>query len=70
MRYPTHYEIVVRGRVSDSLLSAFDGMTATASADATVLHGPISDQAALYGVLERVDSFGLELLGIRRTAAA
>jgi hypothetical protein len=61
-----HYEIRVRGRLSAALMNEFDGLTATPSASDTVLGGAITDQAALYGVLERVDALGLELLGVRR----
>ena len=63
---PTRYEITVRGRLGEALLAAFDGVTATSSADRTVLSGDIADQAALYGVLERIESLGLELLAVRR----
>jgi hypothetical protein len=31
-----------------------------------VLRGPLPDQAALYGVLERIESLGLVLLDVRR----
>jgi hypothetical protein len=65
-----HYEIKVRGRLSAALLDEFDGLTASPSASDTVLGGHISDQAALYGVLERLDALGLELLDVRRTAPA
>jgi hypothetical protein len=34
-----------------------------------VLGGEIADQAALYGVLDRIESLGLELLEVRRTAS-
>ena len=61
---PTHYEITVRGRIGDTLLAAFDGLTATPSAAGTVLRGEIADQSALYGVLERIESLGLELLSV------
>jgi hypothetical protein len=64
---PTHYEITVRGRLGDSLIGAFDGLTATPEASHTVLHGEIADQPALYGVLERIESLGLELVDVRRT---
>jgi hypothetical protein len=66
---PTHYEITVRGRLSDRLLTAFDGLTASASANDTVLRGVLADQAALYGVLDRIESLGLELLDVRRRAS-
>ena len=66
---PTHYEITVRGRLSETLIAAFGGMTATPAAGETVLSGVIADQSALYGVLERIESLGLELLDVRRTQA-
>jgi hypothetical protein len=65
----THYEITVRGRLSDTLIGAFDGLTATPTAAGTVLSGEIADQAALYGVLERIESLALELLDVRRGAS-
>jgi len=61
---PTHYQITVRGRLSDALVRAFEGLSATPSAAGTVLCGEIADQAALYGVLERIESLGLELLSV------
>jgi hypothetical protein len=61
----THYEVIVRGRLGPALVSAFDGLTATTTAASTVLSGEL-DQSALHGVLERVESLGLELLDVRR----
>jgi hypothetical protein len=66
---PTHYEITVRGRLGETLTTAFDGLTAKATPAQTVLSGELADQAALYGVLERIESLGLELLEVRRTAS-
>jgi hypothetical protein len=63
---PTQYEITVRGRLSETLLAAFDGLAAAPAAAETVLRGQIADQAALYGVLDRIESLGLELLDVRR----
>ena len=63
---PTQYEITVRGRLSETLMAAFDGLAATPAAAETVLRGEIADQAALYGVLDRIESLGLELLDVRR----
>ena len=60
-----HYEITIRGRLSAALLSAFADLTARPAAANTVLSGQIHDQAALYGVLERIESLGLELLDVR-----
>ena len=59
------YEITVRGRLGAALIGAFDGLSATPVAANTVLRGDIPDQAALFGVLERIDALGLELLEVR-----
>jgi hypothetical protein len=59
----THYEITVRGRLGDALLDAFAGLSAAPAGPNTVLRGHI-DQAALYGVLDRIESLGLELLDV------
>ena len=67
---PTHYQITVRGRLSATLTAAFDGMTARPSAAGTVLCGEIADQSALFGVLERIESLGLELVDVRPVAHA
>ena len=65
--HPTYYEITVRGRLGDGLVEAFGGLTATPSSATTVLGGELPDQAALYGVLDRIESLGLELLDVRRS---
>ena len=67
---PTTYEITVRGRLSDTLVAAFDGLSASRRAQHTVLRGELADQAALYGVLGRIESLGLELVDVRRAAPA
>jgi hypothetical protein len=64
------YEIRIKGRLSDSLLTAFEGMTATVEPVETVLHGPVPDQSSLHGLLDRIQSLGLELVEIRRLPAS
>jgi hypothetical protein len=60
------YEIRVKGRLSDSLVAAFEGMRASVEPVETILHGPVQDQAALYGLLDRIQALGLELVEVRR----
>ncbi|HTE68144.1 MAG TPA: hypothetical protein VK942_05205 [Actinomycetes bacterium] len=64
------YEIRIRGRLSDAVAAAFEGLSATVEPVETVLHGPVRDQAALYGLLDRIQSLGLELLEVRRLPEA
>lgn len=64
---PTTYEITVRGRIGPALADAFEGMTVSVNQTETRLRGHIVDQAALHGVLELIESLGLELLDVRRS---
>lgn len=62
----SRYEIRVKGRVGKSVLSRFEGFEAEVEPAETVLRGPIVDQAALHGVLDRIEGLGLELMEVRR----
>jgi hypothetical protein len=64
--WPVEYEIVVRGLLSETLLSAFPSLSAEAQGAETVLGGALVDQAALYGVLAQIEALGLELIEVRR----
>jgi hypothetical protein len=61
------YQIRVRGRLGRTLQAAFPGLQAQAEGDDTVLTGPLSDQAALFGLLAQIEALGLELLEVKRT---
>lgn len=60
------YEIHVKGRVNESFRFAFEELTITVKPIGTVLRGVNLDQAALYGILDRIQALGLELIEIRR----
>jgi hypothetical protein len=62
----SRYEIRVKGRVGKSVLSRFEGFDAEVEPAETILRGPICDQAALHGVLDRIQGLGLELMEVRR----
>ena len=64
------YEIHIKGRLSDSVLAAFEGLTATVQPVETVLHGPVQDQSSLHGLLNRIQSLGLELVEFRQLPTA
>lgn len=64
------YEIRIKGGISEQLLAAFERMEATVGANETVLHGPPLDQAALHGLLDRIQALGLELIEVRRVNPA
>ena len=58
------YRIVLRGRLSERFESAFDGMMLEPGAGQTVLVGEVRDQAHLYGLLDRLRDFGIDLVAV------
>ena len=59
-----HYQVRVRGRLSETMLVAFPDLRAQLLGSETVLAGELADQAALFGVLYRIEALGLELLEV------
>lgn len=65
------YAIRVKGELGSRWEEWFGGLTMTVEPDGeTLLSGRIVDQAALHGVLDRVQRLGLELLAVNRTESA
>ncbi len=60
------YSIRVKGRLDPERWSEwFDGLSVIAQAnDETLLTGPVEDQAALYGLLNRLRDLGLPLISV------
>lgn len=61
-----NYEIRVRGHLGPRMLRAFPALAARTRGKDTVLRGCLPDQAAVYGVIARLEGLGLELLELRR----
>ena len=67
----SRYEICIKGHLSSRWASRFDGMTLTAQTDGTtVIEGPIVDQAALHGLLNKLGDLGLPLLSVTQVDPA
>ena len=64
--WPQRYQVRVRGRLGQTIRSAFPALQAQADGGDTVLTGVLADQAALYGVLAEAEALGLELLEVLR----
>jgi hypothetical protein len=62
------YEFTFKGEAGEVLCAAFEELDVTATCGTTVLRGELPDQAALHGVLDRINALGLELLGVRLLA--
>jgi hypothetical protein len=61
------YEIRLKGRLDTHWTAWFDGLTVSHETDGTtVISGPIADQAALHGLLQRVRDLGLPLVSVAR----
>ena len=62
----SYYEIRVAGVLPPELLLDFERLTASVEPVETVVHGPLQDQAALQGLLARLETFGVQLIEVRR----
>lgn len=57
----SRYRIKVKGLLDEKWSDWFEGMTITYEENATILEGPIPDQAALHGILARIRDLNLTL---------
>jgi hypothetical protein len=64
--WPARYQIRVRGRLGQTICSAFPALQARIEGGDTVLTGVLVDKAAVYGVLAEAEALGLELIEICR----
>ena len=62
---PRWYEIRIKGHLATRWATWFDGMALTTYGNGTtVLKGPVTDQAALHGLLHKVRDLGLPLISV------
>jgi hypothetical protein len=61
-----HYEIRVAGTLPPEALLDFEQLNASVEPVGTMLHGVLPDQAALYGLLTRLEALGAQVLEVRR----
>ena len=59
------YRIVVRSELSERYAVAFEGMKMESKDGQTILIGEIIDQPQLFGILDRINGLGLELLSVQ-----
>jgi hypothetical protein len=65
----SYYEIRVAGVLPPEALLDFDRLSASVEPVETVVHGPLRDQAALQGLLARLETFGIQVLEVRKLRA-
>ncbi len=64
------YEIRLAGRLDAHWDAWFDGVTVSPAGDGTtIISGPVADQAALHGLLQKVRDLGLPLVSVTRIEA-
>lgn len=62
------YAIRLKGHLDPRWAAWFDGLRLTHEGDgSTLIQGPVVDQTALHGLLQRVRDLGLPLLSVERT---
>ena len=61
----TVYRIVARSELSDKYAAAFDGMHMETRDGQTILTGEVKDQPHLFGILQRINGLGMELLSVQ-----
>ena len=60
-----YYEIIVKGRLDTRWSDWFEGLMLThLEGQQTLLAGPLPDQAALHGLLERIRDLNLTLISV------
>jgi hypothetical protein len=67
-RQATGYEIRLKGRLDSSWAQWLGGMSLTHASDGTtVLAGPVADQAALHGLLQKLRDLGVTLISVNES---
>ena len=61
---PSRYRIVVRGRLGEHLVLAFDHLQTESKNGQTALTGAFTDQAQLHGLLDRLRDLGIPLVSV------
>ena len=66
MQVNSRYEIRVQGVLDGRWTAWFEGMQLLGDGSQTIISGPLADQAALHGVLNKLCDLGLVLISVRR----
>lgn len=64
---PMVYQIRIKGHLDSQWAAWFEGLTVTLTEDGdTLLTGPVTDQAALHGLLRKVRDLGMSLVSVNQ----
>ena len=59
------YRIVARSELSERYAAAFEGLEMETKDGQTILTGEIKDQPHLFGILDRLNGLGMDLLSVQ-----
>ena len=66
---PLQYEIRIKGHLDPRWSAWFDGLSLTKESDGTtIIYGPVVDQAALHGRLQKLCDVGLPLVSLTQVS--
>jgi len=63
---PAKYQIRILGALDHSWSEWFDGFTISQQDGETLLVGQVLDQAALHGILAKINDLGLSIVSVER----
>jgi len=59
------YQIVVRAELGERFAAAFEGMEVRPANGRTIITGEVIDQSQLHGILDLINSLGLDLVSVQ-----
>ncbi|MCA9838010.1 MAG: hypothetical protein KC422_13920 [Trueperaceae bacterium] len=62
----THYQIRLKGQLSEKWQDWFDGLNVSLDDSDTLLTGQVKDQAALHGLLKKIRDLGMPLISLKQ----
>ncbi|UCD38256.1 MAG: hypothetical protein JSW54_01890 [Fidelibacterota bacterium] len=62
----TYYRIRIKGGLSKQWSDWFEGLEISSEKGSTMITGPIKDQAALHGILNRIRDLGITLVSVNQ----
>jgi 2-polyprenyl-3-methyl-5-hydroxy-6-metoxy-1,4-benzoquinol methylase len=66
---PTNYQICIKGHLDERWMRWFEGLEVKQLSNGrTIISGPILDQSALHGLLNRIRDLGIELISVQPQA--
>ncbi len=60
------FEIRVAGALPPDVMEELEHLRVVTQSTETMLQGPVADQAALIGIINRLQGLGIELRGVRQ----